>query len=183
MNTNTESTSSEHLMHEPILVTMQDQEGGFFILPQGNGDTATIVDPNLIPDWVGEHIGEGNTGLASANLKEYRDWIVSRVGQEYYDASIPKDHIEFNHMQWDAVDNEGDIVVIAADSQARTEKLATILGFDQTVEGAEAAWDGMKADEVIITKSYADVQTDEASLDEVSDQKFGERQRKTGTQG
>lgn len=174
MDTN-ETTQS----HEPILITMQDQEGGFFIVPQGNGKTATIADPNQLPDWVGEHIGEGNSAIVSANLEEYWNWIDTRIGHENRaKVGVKEDAIQFDHLQWDAADIEGDIVVIAPDINARSTYLGEVLlGLDTSVD----AYDGMKADAVIITKSYGDQPTDEVSLEEAQGQGFKQGEQDTKT--
>lgn len=129
----------------PIIIHMTDREGAFDIYPQGNGDTATF-DPQTLPEWAQEH------NIASADLKEFREWVIARLGQEFYDsAEFPKDAIEFSLLQWDVLDENGEVQVKAADLHARSEFLAQAVGLDST---AAEAWGDLKADNVIITKTY-----------------------------
>lgn len=142
-----------------ILITLEGHEGGFYVYPQGNGNTGTF-DPNEVPDWA------SNERIASCNLEEFYKWTTERIGQEGTDKIVvPEGAIAFNLLQWDALDEHDNVVVIAPDLTARSEQLAKWLGMDTSVE----AFDAMKADALIITKSYAD--TDEQSLKDLEQAK------------
>lgn len=158
---------------ENILISKQGAEGGFYIIPQGNGDTATpeatllgLIDRNNgipLPEWAEED------GLASADLKEHREWYTQRMGEEAYAALIMKPGVvlDVSDLKWDAVDEEGDLVEIEPDVSYRSERLAEMLGLDTSVEG----FDAMQA-ELEIASTYASQPTDEATLAEAEGQSF-----------
>lgn len=119
--------------HNRILVTKDEQEGGFYIIPQGNGDTAMIDRSEELPEWA------ESESLASADLKEHKEFYAKRVGADQY-GELFSNTMGFEDLLWDAVDEEGDIVKIEPDQAWRLENLADKLGlepFDELEATAE----------------------------------------------
>ena len=120
--------------HERILIHKDGEEGGFFITPLGNGDTAKVTDDVDLPDWASNEL----TAVATADLKERRDWYTARIGEEGFKEFASPEALEFSDLKWTAADEAGDLVDIEPDYQWRAENLATVLGLDTSVEGFDA---------------------------------------------
>jgi len=139
-----------------ILITKDEHEGGFYIVPQGNGDTARVEDPASIPEWA--------EGLAVADLKEHREFYIKRIGEEGY-AAMTKDTLNYADLSWTAADQEGDLVAIEADHTWRSENLADVLGLEP--------FDELNAD-VEVASTMASQPADEKSLAEVEGKSFSD---------
>lgn len=148
--------------HTRILVTKDEHEGGFYIIPQGNGDTAMIDRSEDMPEWLDD-------GLASADLKEHREFYAKRVGADQY-GSLFDGTMNYEDILWDAVDEEGDIVKIEPDQTWRLENLADKLGLEP--------FDALDATAEISSKEAT---SGEPTLGEVTGADEQEAERSTAT--
>lgn len=148
--------------HSRILVTKDEHEGGFYIIPQGNGDTAMIDRSEDLPDWLED-------GLASADLREHREFYAKRIKGEAY-PELFGDTMNYEDILWDAVDEEGDIVKIEPDQTWRLENLADKLGLEP--------FDALEADAEISSKETT---SGEPTLGEVTDTEEQEARRSAAT--
>lgn len=156
--------------HERILIHKAGEEGGFFIEPMGNGDTAKVLDDVDLPDWASNDIST----VATADLKERRDWYIERIGEEGFSEFATPEAIDFSDLKWTAADEAGDLVDIEPDYQWRAEHLAEALGLDTSVE----AFDAMEGTSVEST--YKGDAEGLATLEEGQQQSFNEKTAANG---
>lgn len=165
------SIRANETIHSPILVVKTGEEGGFPLYPQGNGNTATF-DPTTLPEWA------INERIASADIGELKDWLISRVGPQQFedlDKVNKFDQIEFDCLKFDALDEEENLVIRRPSEDIRSIWLAELLGLDTDVE----AYDAMEATAIAVAKTYEDQPADERAFNEVEGQGFEEVGKET----
>lgn len=159
--------------HSRILIHKDGEEGAFFIEPMDNGDTARVCLDTDIPEWASNDI----TSVATADLKERREWYTARIGQEGFEQFASPDALSFQDLKWIAADTEGDLVEIEADHVWRSEKLADALGLDTSPEGFDKGIHGADI-EVAVMETYKTDPTEEETLREVEGVGFVEASKK-----
>lgn len=163
--------------HSRILVHKEGEEGAFFIQPMGNGDTASVSHDTDLPEWASNDL----QGLATADLKERREWYTQRIGEEGFQQFASPDALAYQDLKWTAADAEGDLVEIEADHSWRSENLANLLGLDTSVEGFDKGIEGASV-EIAVAETYRGDELDEMTLAEAEGKTFEgvEKQAKSG---